>query len=75
MHYWSPEDLEVLKGPVIVFTQAGRLDKLADAGYEVQALRHFPHFHISQLTGPFINYRTRDSVTEDWVVARVGPNH
>lgn len=73
VHYWRRADVKNSSAPVLVFTQRIQLDSLAAEGVAVETLRHFPHFHISQLTGSFINYRTRDSVTEDWVVAAIRP--
>ncbi|MBS1567398.1 MAG: glycosyl transferase, partial [Bacteroidetes bacterium] len=73
VHYWQRGDILQAPGPVLVFTSRRWLDSLSAAGAVVEPLQHFPHFHISQLTGAFINPRTRASVTEDFVVARVSP--
>lgn len=59
--------------PLLVFTTKPWLDSLLADGATVKPLRHFPHFHISQLTGRFINRQTRAEATEDYIVAEVRP--
>lgn len=71
VHYWSGADIQNVRGPVLVFTTRRWLDSLSANGATVAPLRHFPHFHISQLTGRFIDHRTRAEATEDYIVARV----
>jgi len=71
VYYRSLADIKNAPVPAIVFTPKDRLDSLEAAGFAVEVLRHFPHFHISQLTGAFVNYRTRAGVTTDYVVARI----
>jgi hypothetical protein len=34
-------------------------------------LQSFPNFHISQLTGEFVNWRTRATVLTPWSLMRV----
>jgi 4-amino-4-deoxy-L-arabinose transferase-like glycosyltransferase len=61
------------KGPVIVFAPSRFRDSLQKRGYSVDDLHQFPNFHISQLTGQFLNDRTRSSVLELYSLLRV--NH
>jgi hypothetical protein len=56
---------------VYVFTPSAFADTLARRGYSAEALRVFPNFHISQLTGTFVNYRTRASVLQPWSLMRL----
>jgi hypothetical protein len=51
-----------------VFAPSTFADTLARHGYRSTALRSFPNFHISQLTGEFVNYRTRASVLKQWSI-------
>jgi len=60
-------------GPVIVFAPSRFRDSLQKRRYSVDDLRQFPNFHISQLTGEFLNDRTRSSVLEAYSLLRV--NH
>jgi 4-amino-4-deoxy-L-arabinose transferase-like glycosyltransferase len=60
-------------GPAIVFAPSRFRDSLQKRGYSVDDLRQFPNFHISQLTGEFLNDRTRSSVLEAYSLLRV--NH
>lgn len=61
------------KGPVIVFAPSRFCDSLQKRGYFVDNIHQFPNFHISQLTGEFLNARTRASVLEEYSLLRV--NH
>ena len=56
---------------VIVFAPKNFGDTLTAKGYRVTPLQHFDFFHTSQLTGEFINYRTRASVLTPWELYRV----
>lgn len=57
---------------VYVFAPSGFRDSLQKKGYTVTAMHQFPNFHISQLTGAFLNYRTRAAVLEQYAILRVG---
>jgi 4-amino-4-deoxy-L-arabinose transferase-like glycosyltransferase len=56
---------------VYVFAPSKFGDSLQKKGYAVTVLHQFPNFHISQLTGAFLNYRTRNSVLEWYAILRV----
>jgi 4-amino-4-deoxy-L-arabinose transferase-like glycosyltransferase len=56
----------LVKGTNIVFAPSAFADTLAKRGFHVRALKTFPNFHVSQLTGEFLNWRTRDKVTENY---------
>lgn len=47
-------------------------DSLARRGYGIGDIRRFPNFHISQLTGQFVNYKTRASTLDAYVLVRAG---
>ncbi|HXB96397.1 MAG TPA: hypothetical protein VNU70_14595, partial [Puia sp.] len=51
---------------LVVFAPSSFADTLAGKGYAAVPLQQFPNFHISQLTGEFVNYRTRASVLTSW---------
>jgi len=55
----------------LVFAPTAFADSLARRGFRATPLHSFPNFHISQLTGKFIDYRTRLSVTNSWSLMRV----
>ena len=65
------DSLPVLQGPVLVFSPSSFADSLKGKGLRVESLRRWPNFHISQLTGEFIDYRTRDSTLEWYSLLRV----
>jgi len=50
------------KGPALVFVSSR--DSLLQQLYRVQIVKAFPNFHVSQLTGEFVNYRTRERSLE-----------
>jgi 4-amino-4-deoxy-L-arabinose transferase-like glycosyltransferase len=56
---------------VLVFAPTAFTDTLARYGLRATALRSFPNFHISQLTGEFIDYRSRPKVLTPWSMIRV----
>ena len=58
-------------GPALVFAPAAFADTLARQGFHAGILRSFPNFHISQLTGEFLNARTREKVLENYAVIQV----
>jgi 4-amino-4-deoxy-L-arabinose transferase-like glycosyltransferase len=47
------------RGEVIVFAPSEFADTLQRRGFQTQRLQQFPNFHVSQLTGEFINYSTQ----------------
>ena len=47
-------------------------DTLAREGYQLERLGRWPNFHVSQLTGEFLNYRTRASTVEWFTIVRIG---
>ncbi|HVU54437.1 MAG TPA: glycosyltransferase family 39 protein [Puia sp.] len=59
-------------GPVLFFMPARFSDTLRQKGYSVRTVKTFPNFHISQLTGEFINYRTREKSLEWLELAWIG---
>ena len=57
-------DAHLIKGPVYVFAPATFVDSLKKRGFMTQNIEQFPNFHVSQLTGQFLDYRTRNTVLE-----------
>jgi 4-amino-4-deoxy-L-arabinose transferase-like glycosyltransferase len=58
-------------GPVLVFAPAGFTDTLARRGFRIGVAAPFLNFHISQLTGEFLNEETRPQVLENYALLRV----
>jgi 4-amino-4-deoxy-L-arabinose transferase-like glycosyltransferase len=61
----------IADGPVLVFGPAAYADTLTRRGFHADILQSFPNFHISQLTGEFLNARTREKVLENYAVMGV----
>jgi 4-amino-4-deoxy-L-arabinose transferase-like glycosyltransferase len=57
--------------PTLVFAPAKFADSFAARQLHPRPIREFSNFHISQLTGPFINYRTRSQVLTPWLLMEV----
>jgi len=55
----------------LVFAPTAFADTLAGRGWHATTLQSFPNFHISQLTGEFVNWRTRATVLTPWSLMRV----
>ena len=66
-------ELNSLKDNVLVFTPKIELDSLRKDGFTINEIRSFPHFHISQLTGTFINHHTRYRVVDSVTLATIYP--
>ena len=60
------------KGAVLVFAPSSFTDSLARRGYHTREVRSFPNFHVSQLTGTFLDFRTRSSVLQSYSIFSVG---
>jgi 4-amino-4-deoxy-L-arabinose transferase-like glycosyltransferase len=58
-------------GPALVFAPAAFADTLAQRGFHAAILQFFPNFHISQLTGEFLNARTREKVLDNYGILEV----
>lgn len=59
------------KGPVYVFAPGSFVDSLKKRGYPARSERNFPNFHVSQLSGEFLNYKTRETVVESYSLMTV----
>jgi 4-amino-4-deoxy-L-arabinose transferase-like glycosyltransferase len=59
------------RGPTLVFAPASLADSLTTRNMHARPIREFSNFHISQLTGTFINYRTRGQVLTPWLLMEV----
>lgn len=72
-YHYSPETIKdkCIKQEVLVFTNEDQIPALVQAGLTIQVLKRFSHFHISQLSGKFLNEKTRQTVTKKMVVAKV----
>ena len=55
----------------LVFIPSGYAGSLLKKGFRVATLHRWPNFHVSQLTGEFLNNRTRPSTLEDYSLVRV----
>jgi 4-amino-4-deoxy-L-arabinose transferase-like glycosyltransferase len=66
-------DLDSLKDSVLVFTPKIIINTLRKDGFIINEIQSFPHFHISQLTGTFINRHTRDQVIDSVTLAVIFP--
>jgi 4-amino-4-deoxy-L-arabinose transferase-like glycosyltransferase len=57
----------------ILYVNEENLNKIKEKKYEMQVLKEFPYFHISQLTLPFINARTRAKELKKIFLVEVKP--
>ncbi len=73
-HYWrNPDTLraDAVARPALVWALPERFDTLRAMGFRVKPIKTFAYFHVTQLTGPFINYQTRASQTTPYILAEV----
>lgn len=59
------------QGPVWIVSTPLHLDTLQREGWAVSRLDTFQYFHVTKLTGPFLDQQTRAKVTEPYVMAEV----
>jgi 4-amino-4-deoxy-L-arabinose transferase-like glycosyltransferase len=57
--------------PTLVFAPARFADSFSARQLHPRPIREFSNFHISQLTGPFIDYRTRSQVLTPWLLMEI----
>jgi hypothetical protein len=55
----------------LLFAPASFADSLARRGLAASPVVQFPNFHVSQLTGEFLNARTRPAVLTPWALMRI----
>jgi 4-amino-4-deoxy-L-arabinose transferase-like glycosyltransferase len=60
------------QAPVIVYTNKNGLDSLRKCGFSTNIPKAFNFFHTSELTGEFINYKTRENELKQHYVVKVG---
>ncbi len=65
--------LDSLQNDIIVYTSREKTDSLKQMGYSAQVTLELPHFHISQLTGKFLNSNTREQAIDHFVIAVIRP--
>ncbi|HVW60738.1 MAG TPA: glycosyltransferase family 39 protein [Puia sp.] len=59
------------QGPAVFFITKEYSDTLYRKGFRVEPLQQFPNFHVSRLTGGFLDHRTREASVEWFELARV----
>jgi len=57
--------------PVWVVSTPLHLDTLQREGWTVSRLDTFQYFHVTKLTGPFLNHKTRTGATDAYVMAEI----
>lgn len=68
----SPQ-LDTMQQEIVVYTSRKMIDSLKNMNYTVHITLELPHFHISQVTGKFLNEVTREEAIEHYVVATIRP--
>ena len=57
---------------LLLFTSLGKVLKMSTADSAgVRILETFPYFHVSQVNGKFINYKTRESVVDTFAITLI----
>jgi hypothetical protein len=59
------------RGQALFFARSAFSDTLLREGYHVDRLQRFPNFHVSQLSGAFLDHRTREPSLEWFELVRV----
>lgn len=71
-YFWSYEDLDKSKNEkdLIIYAPAAELERLK-TDYHAEVLKSFKYYHITKLTGKFINAKTRDQVLEQFYLVKI----
>jgi hypothetical protein len=71
-YFWSYEDLAKYnnKQELIIYTPAAELERLKTE-YHAEVLKSFEYYHITKLTGKFINTETRPQVLEQFYLVKL----
>lgn len=71
-YFWSYEDLNQSKDEkdLIIYTPASELGRLKTE-YHAEVLKSFEYYHITKLTGKFINAKTRPQVLEQFYLVKI----
>ena len=59
------------EAPLLVYTNKDGLDSLRKHGFRTNVPVSFNYFHTSELTGEFINYKTRESTLRQHFIVKV----
>ena len=73
LYYCGNADIKNKKESILIFTKKDNLSQLLQQGIKPAILKEFSDFHVSQLSLSFINYKTRPSILQQYVVARIMP--
>ncbi|HEY8897439.1 MAG TPA: glycosyltransferase family 39 protein [Niastella sp.] len=65
--------LDTMQKEIVVYTSRKMIDSLKNMNYFVHITLELPHFHISQVTGKFLNEVTREKAIEHYVIATIRP--
>lgn len=60
---------------LFIFSYIADLKDVNAASEKVTVIKSFPHFHVSQVNGKFINYKTRNTVLDTMVIAVITSNN
>ncbi|WP_316824567.1 ArnT family glycosyltransferase [Pedobacter miscanthi] len=71
-YFWSYEELDQWKDKknLIIYTPASELERLKTE-FHAEVLKSFEYYHITKLTGKFINAKTRPQVLEQFYLVKV----
>ncbi|SES00425.1 ArnT family glycosyltransferase [Pedobacter rhizosphaerae] len=71
-YFWNYEDLAKFgnKESLIIYTSAAELERLKTE-YHAEVLKSFEYYHITKLTGKFINAETRPQVLEQFYLVKL----
>ncbi len=50
--------------PLLIYTTKNGVDSLQKTGFKINSSKAFPFYHASQLTGEFLNYKTRSQTLQ-----------
>ncbi|PWS30815.1 ArnT family glycosyltransferase [Pedobacter paludis] len=71
-YFWSYEELTKVKNKedLIIYTPEAELARL-QTEYHTEVLKSFEYYHITKLTGKFINAKTRPQVLEHFYLVKI----
>lgn len=69
-HLSSPLDTFLQKGRLL-YTKPALLPEIQAAGFQTKVVQAFPYFHVTKLTGKFLNPATRPQVLDTIIIAEI----
>ena len=73
IHWIDSNYLNSMQKEIVVYATREKINQLKNSNYSVHITLELPHFHISRITGKFLNEVTREQAVDHMVIATIQP--